>query len=116
MKEGDVILVMLPQADGQQKRRPAVVLRVLPPFGDFLVCGISSQLRHQVAGLDELILSRDADFAASGLQSDSLIRLGYVSVFTRNQIVGSIGEISPARHGRLLRQLAEFLVSKRTSP
>ena len=47
MKEGDVILVMLPQADGQQKRRPTVVLRVLPPFGDFLVCGISSQLRSK---------------------------------------------------------------------
>jgi mRNA interferase MazF len=60
MKEGDVILVPLPQADGQRKPRPAIILRILPPFGDFLVCGISSQLRQQVRGLDELISKRMA--------------------------------------------------------
>jgi mRNA interferase MazF len=111
MKEGDVILVPLPQADGQRKPRPAVILKILPPFGDFLVCGISSQLRQQVHGLDELILQRDNDFAASRLQMDSLIRVGFLAIYTPQQVVGSIGEISSERHLRLLRQLAEFLVS-----
>lgn len=31
MKEGDVVLTPLPQADGQVKNRPAVVLRNVPP-------------------------------------------------------------------------------------
>ena len=111
MKERDVILVPLPQADGQRKPRPAILLRILPPFGDFLVCGVSSQLRQQVRELDELILRTDKDFADSGLQMDSLIRVGFVAIYTERQIIGSVGEISSGRHRRLLKQLAEFLVS-----
>jgi mRNA interferase MazF len=111
MSEGDVILVPLPQADGQRKPRPAIILRILPPFGDFLVCGVSRQLRQQVRALDELISKRDDDFADSGLQTDSLIRVGFLAIYPPHQIIGSIGNISPERHRRLLRQLSEFLVS-----
>jgi mRNA interferase MazF len=113
MKEGDVILVPLPQADGQRKPRPAIILRILPPFGDYLVCGISSQLRQQVRGLDELLLRTEKDFAGSGLHADSLIRAGFLAIYAPQQIIGSIGEISAERHRRLLKQLAEFLVSNR---
>ena len=42
MKEGDVIIVPMPQADGAVKNRPAVVLREMPPFRDVLVCGVST--------------------------------------------------------------------------
>lgn len=66
MKEGDVILAPLPQADGQIKNRPALFLRELPPFQDALVCGISTQLHQWVIGFDELITSQDDDFASSG--------------------------------------------------
>ena len=116
MKEGDVILVPLPQADGRRKLRPAIVLRVMPPFGDYLVCGISSQLHQQVRGLDELILRKDADFADSGLRDDSLIRLSLLSVYAEHQIPGTIGEIHPERHRRLLIQLSDFLVSTNRYP
>lgn len=110
MNERDVILVPLPQADGQVKTRPAILLRVFPPFGDFLVCGVSSQLRQEVAGFDEIIGKRDLDFANSGLRQDSLIRLGFLAVFPQGEIVGSIGEISRERHNRLLKKLAAYLV------
>jgi mRNA interferase MazF len=111
MKEGDVILVPLPQADGQRKPRPAIILKIIPPFGDFLVCGVSTQLRQQVSGLDELILRTDKDFAESGLQMDSLIRVGFLAIYTQQQVMGDIGAISSERHHRLLRQLSEFLIS-----
>jgi len=111
MKEGDVLLVPLPQADGQHKPRPAVLLRLVPPFNDYLVCGISSQLRQQVRGLDETILHTDPDFTGSGLKVDSLIRVGFVAIYAPRQIIGSIGKISETRHRRLLRQLAEFLTA-----
>jgi mRNA interferase MazF len=112
MKGGDIILVPLPQADGQTKPRPAILLRKLPPFGDFLVCGVSTQLRLQVAGFDDIIGKVDADFSKSGLRQDSLIRLGFLAVFPSDQIIGSIGEISPARHRLLLERLANYLVSE----
>ena len=39
IKEGDVILTPVPQADGTTKTRPAVILREMPPDKDFLLCG-----------------------------------------------------------------------------
>jgi len=46
MKEGDVALAALPQADRETKKRPVIVLREMPFPGDFLVCGVSTQLRQ----------------------------------------------------------------------
>jgi 3-deoxy-manno-octulosonate cytidylyltransferase (CMP-KDO synthetase) len=111
MKEGDVILVPLPQSDGQRKPRPAVVLRILPPFGDLLVCGISTKTHQQVAGLDEIITTTDPDFASSGLRAPSIIRLGFLAEFLPRQTLGVIGKISIERHHRLLVRLSQFLAS-----
>ena len=42
--EGSLVLARLPQATGPAKSRPALVLRQMRPFGDLLLCGVSSQL------------------------------------------------------------------------
>lgn len=73
MKEGDVIIVAMPQADGSVKNRPTIILRAMPPFQDMLVCGVSSQLRQEVKDFDEIISPTDSDFAASSLIGKSLI-------------------------------------------
>lgn len=109
MQEADVILTPIPQADGTVKNRPAVVLRALPPFQDLLVCGISTQLRHEAKGFDEIIAVGDNDYAHSGLVSTSLIRLGFLAVLPSSNIVGKIGSISTVRHQRLLKNLSEHL-------
>jgi mRNA interferase MazF len=109
MNEGDVLLTPMPQADGRVKNRPVIFLRAMPPFGDALICGISTQLHQLHPGFDELIDSTDDDFADSGLVSPSLIRLGYLAVLPRKSIIGSIGVISQKRHRRLLQKLAEYL-------
>jgi mRNA interferase MazF len=41
MKEGDLVIVPMPQIDGAVKDRPAIILREMPPFRDMLVCGPS---------------------------------------------------------------------------
>ena len=93
MKEADVILTPLPQADGPPKNRPALILRELPPFGDFLVCGISTQVHQAVPEFDEVVSRADADFTGSGLLADSVIRLG----FLRNSAwLSSVGGCAPA--------------------
>lgn len=112
IKEGDVVLTPLPQADGQVKNRPAVVLRVMPPHGDLLVCGVSTQLRHEVAGFDEIISQEDPDFASSGLKAASLIRLGFLAVLPVNSFLGSIGAIERTRYRRLLKRLTEHLLAE----
>lgn len=110
MKESDIILAPVPQADGQIKIRPSLVLRMLPPFGDMLICGISTQLRQQAVNLDEIILPADADFATSGLTTTSLIRLAFLTSIPRRTTRGTIGFIAPERHARLLRRLSGYLV------
>src|ERR1051325_295463 len=106
MKEGDVVIVPMPQADGRVKNRPAIILREMPPFRDMLVCGVSTQLRQATKDFDEIISPGDADFASSGLTEASLIRLGFLVVVSRNKIAGSIGSISSERHSRLLQSLS----------
>ncbi len=98
MREGDVVLTPVPQADGAIKNRPAIILREMPPYKDLLVCGISTQLHQQVKDFDEIISPADADFPSSGLKSESLIRLGFLAVLPRSSIAGSIGLISSERH------------------
>lgn len=110
MKEGEVIIVPLPQANGVVKNRPAIILREMPPFRDVLVCGVSTQLRHAAKNFDEVISPKDADFAVSGLKEESLIRLGFLVVVPRNKIAGTIGSISSDRHHRLLQSLSDYLV------
>jgi len=109
MTEGDVALTPLPQADGRTKPRPAILLRKMPPFGDWLVCGVSTQLRQEATGFDEIIEPSHSDFRSSGLKAPSLIRLGYLVVLPADRLLGVIGSISSERHGRLLQRLGTFL-------
>lgn len=113
IQEADIALVPLPQADGQTKNRPVLLLREMPPYGDMLVCGISTQLHQQVPGFDEVVTSQDDDFPASSLKRDSLIRLGFLGLLPKQGIFGKIGEISKTRHQRLLRTLADHLLAGR---
>src|SRR5438067_612372 len=110
MKEGEVVLPSLPQADGHRKIRPALVLSRMPGFGDFLVCGLSTQLNQEVSGFDETLVPADPDFEAAGLVYPSLVRLGYLHVLPESQFHGSIGYVSEARHKRLSTRLANHLL------
>jgi hypothetical protein len=73
--EGDVIVAQLPQADGGAKSRPVLLLKELPGFGDFLVCGISSQLKQAIDGWDLPVPARTPEFEMSGLKTSSIILL-----------------------------------------
>jgi mRNA interferase MazF len=109
MKEGDVILTPVPQADGRVKNRPAILLCEMPPFNDLLVCGVSTQLKQYVTDFDEIINTDDSDFKSSGLISESLIRLGFLAIIPRKNIAGAIGSISDDRHKRLMNTLSKYL-------
>jgi mRNA interferase MazF len=109
MREGDVALTPLPQADGRIKNRPVVALRQMPPFGDWLVCGVSTQLHQQAAGFDDIIERTHPDFEGSGLKASSLIRLGFLAVLPASSFVGIIGSISRERHERLVQRLSVHL-------
>jgi len=110
MNQGDVILTPVPQANGILKNRPAIFLREMPPYRDVLVCGVSTQLHQEVKGFDEVVDQTESDFAATGLRTTSLIRLGFLAVLPRSAVIGSIGSVSPERHKRLLTRLSDYLI------
>jgi hypothetical protein len=112
MKPGDVVFALMPQADTELKARPSIVLKIIPPFGDLLVCGITTRLRNFTPTLSELILSTDDDFAMSGLERDSMIRLGYLITYPKWQLGDPIGQISISRLNRLLAQLSTFIAQE----
>ena len=109
MNERDVVLASLPQASGQVKNRPAIILRAMPPYGDLLVCGVSTQLRQAVAGFDDTIGPEDEDFRTSGLKAPSIIRLGFLAVLPASGLLGAIGSISEDRLARRLERLSDHI-------
>ena len=112
MKESEIVLTPIPQADGTVKNRPAIVLRQMPPYKDLLVCGVTTQLHQEVKGFDDVIATSDADFTTSGLRTESLIRLGFLAVLPSKNIIGAIGSIGIERHKKLLKRLSDYLVHK----
>jgi mRNA interferase MazF len=112
MKEGNIVLAALPQADGKIKNRPVLLLCSMPHYQDWLACGISTRLHHLVTGFDEIIGAEDTDFEASGLDSKSLIRLGFLSLLPRRNVIGKIGSISEERNQRLLNNLGNYLLDR----
>lgn len=109
MKAGEIALASLQQADGQLKMRPVLLLTTFPPFDDWLVCGISSQIRHAVSGLDNVVEIKDADFEKSGLQVPSVIRTGFLATLPSKDIPGTIGSISSKRYHTVINQLVTHI-------
>ncbi len=113
IKSGQIVLFKFPQTDQlDAKLRPALLIGRLPgQFGDWLICMISSQLRHCVEGFDEIVHQDAADFSISGLKATSVIRVGRLAVVDESILVGSIGEITPERLKRIKSSLANWLLS-----
>ncbi len=110
MKQGNIILSVLPQSDGKLKLRPVLLLKQLPGHGDWIVCGISSQLHQYIPNFDLLIETTHADYKKSGLKMPGVIRLGFLAVIPAEAIAGSIGEISSTSVNGLLKTLSDYLL------
>jgi mRNA interferase MazF len=111
MREGEIALANLPQADGSYKLRPVLLLKQLPGYNDFLVCGISTQIHQRINDFDELLDVNASQFNETGLRQSSIIRLSFLAVIPSNKIPGSIGKIDWTLHKILLNRLANYLLS-----
>ena len=111
IKEGKIILFNFPQTDNiAGKLRPALIIRSLPgSYDDWLICMITSQLNHEVAGFDEIIHSNDPDFIHSGLKVTSLIRVTRLAVVSHNIFSGVIGNIHIVRLDRIRSHICYWI-------
>ena len=107
---GQIILFEFPQTDLKWgKLRPALIPG---SFDDWLICMISSQIRHHIKGFDDIIAIADADFSKSGLKNNSVIRVGRLAVVDVTMLLGSIGKIDPKRLAKIKSNLANRLTVK----
>ncbi|MBO0937242.1 type II toxin-antitoxin system PemK/MazF family toxin [Fibrella sp. HMF5335] len=112
LQEGDIAIGFIQQSDGSHKRRPVLLLRQMPVgpsiwHGDFLVCGISTQLRQAVAGFDEVLQPT----AENQLRATSVVRLSNLITLPDTDIGRTIGFISSALHADLLQRLVRYLTA-----
>jgi mRNA interferase MazF len=112
IRGGQIVLLSFPQTDQAVGRlRPALVLRRLPgPYDDWLVCMISTQIRHEVAGVDEVIREADPDFADTGLKATSVIRIARIAAVSADILHGAIGSLSEERLTRIRARLANWIL------
>ena len=104
MQEGDIAIASIQQSDGAYKPRPVLLLRQLPGYGDYLVCGISSKLRQTISGFDE-VLQPDTN---NRLRVASVGRLSTLIAIPALDIDRAIGYIPDALHRDLLQRLADL--------
>jgi mRNA interferase MazF len=111
---GQVVIFRFPKTDLEEgKFRPALLLGKLPgEYDDWLICMVSSQTRHYVAGFDEMVQESDSDFAESGLKVTSVIRVGRLAVVSGEILLGAIGQVSNERLRRIKTHLTDWISEK----
>ena len=111
MKPGELVLVRFPEADlAAGKLRPALIVAIAPGrYSDVLLALVTSRGHQEVPDFDEVILSTDADFAATRLKTTSVIRLARLVTVEADTIEGRLGAISPPRLSRIRQRLIEWL-------
>ncbi len=109
---GEVVVIKYPFSElSQTKLRPALLLGKLPgEHDDWLVCMISSRVRQQIDGFDEVIEEDDADFGSSGLKTANVIRIGRLLVVEGKLLPGALGTVSTERLQRVRSRLAAWLL------
>lgn len=112
VSEGDVVVAELPQSDGRVKPRPVLILRKLPGFGDFLVCGISTQIHHAKPNFDAILEQSHEGFSETGLRATSVARLNFLASIPVRRMTRRLGKISQYTLKILQSNLSNHLIAE----
>ena len=112
MKPGEVVRVSLPESDGKVRSRPALLIKKIPPYNDWLLCAISSGKHLEQKGLDIMIDVKHSDFISSNLKFPGLIRTGFLFTIPESSIEGKMGTLSESTMVTVINNLVFFLKTK----
>lgn len=91
-RSGDIVLVPFPFIDlSSAKRRPALLLRNLGEFGDWLCLPVTTRAAHR-----ESLPLRDEDFADGALIHASWVRLDRPTLLSESIMLGRAATLKPA--------------------
>lgn len=86
---GDIVLLPFPYTDlSASKRRPALLLRSLGEFGDWLCLPVTTQGTHAAS-----LSLREDDFADGALPHASWVRLNRPTVLSESIMLGRVGTL-----------------------
>jgi len=86
---GDIVLLPFPFTDlSAAKRRPALLLKSLGEFGDWLCLPVTTQGLHAAS-----LSLRETDFADNSLPHASWVRLNRPTVLSESIMLGRIGSL-----------------------
>mgnify|MGYP006427513587 FL=1 len=111
ISEGDIVLFRFPQSDlGVGKLRPALLIkRIEGGFGDWLVCMISTQTRHQIQELEVVLTETMPDFLKTGLKKESLVRTSRLAVVQSSVFSGKVGTLPAESFEDVRTRLADWI-------
>lgn len=109
MEAGSVVRIALLQSNGELKSRPALLLKNVEPFNDWLLCSISSKLHNAVKGLDLILDEEHEDYKQSGLKYPGVVRVAHVFTMSEETIEGTIGKLIKPTLKRLKNNLGEYI-------
>ena len=111
ISEGDILLFRFPQSDlGVGKLRPALLIkRIHGDFDDCLVCMISTQTRHQIAGLEIVLPETMPGFEGTGLKKESLVRTSRLAVVQSSIFSGKLGSLPNETFDDIRTRLADWI-------
>ena len=113
MEEGSIVRIALPQSNGNLRSRPALILKKVKPYDDYLLCSISSKIHNEIKDLDIVIGIEHPDFVSSRLKYPGLIRTANLFTIPASLIEGKIGFISEQTHDKILQNLSKFILNRR---
>ncbi|SFU43465.1 type II toxin-antitoxin system PemK/MazF family toxin [Halomonas korlensis] len=113
-RAGQLALMPFPYTDlTHSKKRPVLLLHRLDQFhDDWLVCMVSSRLRHAHPELDWVLSFDDEELRATGLKVTSVFRLSRLAVLDGSLLLGRMGSVSEARLYDLRHRLGHWITCK----
>jgi mRNA interferase MazF len=108
---GDILAFRFPQSNLiEGKLRPALVIKEIKGnFDDWLVCMISTQIRHKVEGLEIIISESVKGFSHTGLKKESLIRTSRLAVVHSDIFEGKLGYLPNETFETVRNLLSEWI-------
>lgn len=103
--------VAMPQADGENKPRPAVLIKCFPPDQDWLMLGISGSLGRAVPGFDVVIDHAHPSFATARLSYPGVIRLAHAHILSEEEVEGIMGKVDAATLALLKKRFADHILT-----
>ena len=108
---GDILVFRFPQSNLiEGKLRPALAIKeVKGNFDDWLVCMISTQIRHKVEGLEIVVSESMNGFFHTGLKKESLIRTSRLAVVNSSIFEGKLGHLPSETFDTVRNLLSEWI-------